>query len=74
MNSDVFMLEGRAYSWRALCELRRRQLEAARKARGTQATLFELYEDRRPASQRHPSSRYAEPLLFECDARASGDS
>jgi hypothetical protein len=71
MNTDVFMIDGRAYSWRTLCELRRQQLEAARKARGTQAALFELREDRRPESQRTTSGRYAEPGLLDWLTHAS---
>jgi hypothetical protein len=65
MNTDVFMLDGRAYSWRHLVELRRQQLEALRKARGTQPALFELREDRRPLTQRTASQRYSEPALLE---------
>jgi hypothetical protein len=70
MNTDVFMIDGRAYSWRKLCELRRQQLEAIRKARGTQAALFELREDCRPESQRTASGRYAEPALLDWLAEA----
>lgn len=65
MNLDLFMLEGRAYSWRQLRELRRQQLEAWRKARGAQPALFELREDHRPESQRTAAGRYAEPLLLD---------
>ncbi len=65
MNTDVFMIDGRAYSWRRLCELRRAQLEAIRKAQGTQPALFELHEDHRPGSERTTAGRYAEPGLFE---------
>jgi hypothetical protein len=65
MNSDVFMLDGRAYSWRRLVELRREQLEAARKARGSQPALFELREDRRPPSQCNAAGRYREPALLD---------
>lgn len=65
MSTDGFMLDGRAHSWRKLCELRRQQLEAARKARGTQATLFELRDDCRPESQRTASGRYAQPGLLD---------
>ena len=65
MNTDVFLVDGRAYSWRQLCELRRSQLEAIRKARGTQAALFELRDDRRPASERTAAGRYAEPSLLD---------
>jgi hypothetical protein len=69
MSLDAFILEGRAYSWKRLCELRREQLEAIRKARGTQPALFELRDDCRPASQRCASNRYAEPCLFDAPAR-----
>lgn len=65
MSSDRFMLDGRAYSWRKLCQLRREQLEAIRKARGRQNALFELKEDCRPASQQTAAGRYAEPTLLE---------
>lgn len=70
MSTDVFMLGGRAYSWRQLCELRRQQLEVARKARGTQSALFELREDHRPANQRTASGRYAEPGLLDWPAHS----
>ncbi len=63
--ADIFVIGGRAYSWRQLCELRRQQLEAARKARGTQPALFELRKDCRPSSQRTASGRYAEPGLLD---------
>lgn len=65
MSADLFILDGRAYSWRHLCELRRQQVEAARKARGTQPALFELREDHRPPSQRTASGRYSEPGLLD---------
>jgi hypothetical protein len=52
MNRDVFIIEGRAYSWRALCELRKTQLEARRKAGGSQLALFALHKDCRPAAER----------------------
>lgn len=64
MSSDVFILDGRAYSWRQLCELRREQLAARRAAQGVQNVLFEMQEDRRPALEREPARRYAEPGLF----------
>jgi hypothetical protein len=69
MSRDTFIFEGRAFSWKALCELRRAQLEAMRKARGMQPALFELREDCRPPTQRTASGRYAEPCLFEEPAR-----
>lgn len=64
MTTDTFILEGRAYSWRKLCELRRAQLAAIRAARGTQSTLFPLQEDCRPKSERTAAQRYAEPSLL----------
>ena len=69
MSLDAFIIEGRAYSWKRLCELRREQLETIRKARGTQPALFELRDDCRPESQRSASNRYAEPCLFDAPAR-----
>jgi hypothetical protein len=65
MGTDLFLLEGRAFSWRRICELRREQLEALRKARGKQPALFELREDRRPLTQKTASGRYAEPSLLD---------
>jgi hypothetical protein len=65
MNTDVFMVDGRAYSWRRLCELRRAQLEAIRKAQGMQALLFELREDCRPPGERTAAGRYQEPSLLD---------
>jgi hypothetical protein len=52
MSRDSFMLDGRAYSWKQLCALRKRQLEERRKSDGTQAALFELREDCRPKAAR----------------------
>lgn len=62
---DAVIIEGRAYSWRALLELRRAQREAAKAARGTQLTLFELRNDRRPAAERSAAGRYTEPGLLD---------
>ena len=65
MNTDVFVVDGHAFSWRRLCELRRQQLEAIRKAQGRQPALFELHEDHRPASERTATRRYSEPSLLD---------
>lgn len=65
MKPDTIMLDGRAYSWRALCELRRQQLEAWRAARGEQPALFELRKDVRPAGERTAAGRYLEPGLLD---------
>jgi hypothetical protein len=65
MNTDVFILDGRAYNWRKMCELRRQQIEASRAAHGIQPALFELHEDYRPACERSASYRYSGPSLFD---------
>jgi hypothetical protein len=61
---DTIVIEGRAYSWRALVALRKAQLDAWRKAQGAQPALFELVEDCRPRVERTASGRYAEPTLL----------
>lgn len=65
MNTDVFIIDGHAYSWRRICELRRQQVEAHRKAQARQLALFELREDCRPAMERRAAGRYCEPGLFD---------
>ena len=62
---DSIVIDGRAYNWRVLCELRERQLEAWRAAQGRQLALFELKEDRCPVSDRTASGRYSEPSLLD---------
>ena len=42
----------------------RRQIEARRAAQAQQLVLFELKEDRRPASERTATGRYEEPTLL----------
>ena len=64
VSTDRFMLDGRAYSWRALCDLRREQREAAKAARGKQLALFDLKEDSRPVHERTARRRFEEPGLF----------
>jgi len=53
-------IDGKRYAWRDLLKLRREQRKAARQA---QPALFELKDDKRPASQ--AQSRFREPTLFE---------
>ena len=55
-------IDGRRFVWRDLLQRRREQLVAAAKVE--QPVLFELKEDRRPASQRSAAGRYREPSLF----------
>lgn len=61
---DIIIIEGRAYSWRAILALRRQQLEAWCKAQPQQPALFELKKDRRPACERTAAGRYEEPTLL----------
>ena len=61
---DTIMIDGRAYSWRRLCEIRRRQLDAWKAARPRQPVLFDLKDDSRPACERNAALRYAEPSLL----------
>jgi len=61
---DTILIDGHGYSWQQLCELRRQQLEAWRAEQARQLALFELKDDRRPATQRTAAGRYAEPTLF----------
>ena len=65
MNTDVFLLDGHAYSWRRLCDLRREQLEAWREAQPLQPALFELKHDCRPALERGADQRYREPTFLD---------
>lgn len=53
-------IDGRRYAWRHILDIRRRQIEEAAKAR----QLFDLKEDRRPASERSVAGRYQAPTLF----------
>jgi hypothetical protein len=63
--SDTLVVDGHAFSWKRLCELRRAQLEAARKAHAEQLALFEAQKDCRPATERTAAIRYLEPGLLE---------
>jgi hypothetical protein len=62
---DTILIDGHAYSWAEICELRRRQLEARKASQGRQLALFELKDDSRPASERTASGRYLEPSLLD---------
>jgi hypothetical protein len=61
---DTLIIDGRAYSWQALCDLRRQQLEAWRAAQPTQLALFELKNDTRPIADRTAAGRYEQPSLL----------
>lgn len=63
--SDILIVDGHAFSWRRLCEIRREQVEAWRKARAEQQTLFPLIADCRPAAERTASGRYLQPTFLD---------
>ncbi len=62
---DILYVDGHAFSWRRLCDLRRQQLEARASAEGHQPALFELKTDCRPRSERTPAGRYRQPSLLD---------
>jgi hypothetical protein len=61
---DTLIIDGRAYSWQAICQLRRQQLEAWRTAQPRQLALFELKNDTRPVAARTAAGRYEQPSLL----------
>jgi hypothetical protein len=65
MKPDIILIDGHAFSWRRICELRSQQLEAWRRSRPQQPVLFEMKEDWKPESQCSASGRYCEPSLLE---------
>lgn len=71
MNADTLIVEGRAYSWRRSCELRRAQIETRTGPGRANSPLFPLVEDHRPASQGDAAGRYLEPTLFDAAAHYS---
>jgi hypothetical protein len=62
---DILILGDHAYSWQALCELRKQQLAARQAAPPRQLALFDLKDDRRLASVCTAAGRYSEPSLFD---------
>jgi hypothetical protein len=61
---DTIVIDGHAFSWQRVCELRRQQLEAWKAGQSSQPALFELKEDCRPEAERTATGRYLEPTLF----------
>jgi hypothetical protein len=61
---DILIVDGHAFSWQRLMELRRQQLEAWKTAEARQLVLFELKGDCRPDVERTAAGRYQEPTLF----------
>ena len=62
---DVLIVDGHAFSWRRLVDLRRAQLEAWQAAEARQPALFDLKTDCRPRSERTAARRYRAPSLLE---------
>lgn len=61
---DTIIIDGHAFSWQRLCELRREQLEAWKASHPQQPALFELKTDVRPEVERTADGRYREPTLL----------
>ena len=59
------IIEGRAYRWRDILELRRQQIAAWRATRPDQPALFPLIDDSRPNSERTAAGRFNEPSLLD---------
>lgn len=62
----TIIIEGRAYRWRDILQLRRQQITAWKAARPDQPALFPLIEDCRPKAERTVAGRYTEPTLLDC--------
>jgi hypothetical protein len=62
---DILYVDGLAFSWRRLCELRRQQMEARAEAEPPQPTLFELKTDCRPHAERSADGRYRQASLLD---------
>lgn len=58
-------IDGRRYRWRDILRVRREQDKEERQHR--QPALFDLHDDKRPASQATVDGRYQEPTLFKVD-------
>ena len=72
MNRPPFIaIDGKAYRWKDLLELRKAQRAATR---ANQLTLFhDLKADSRPASERTAAGRFSEPNLFDHALRGHHD-
>jgi hypothetical protein len=67
---DTIIVDGHAFSWQRISELRRQQLEAWRADQARQLALFELKDDCRPQAERTAAGRYREPTLLSLIADA----
>jgi hypothetical protein len=64
MSFRTIEIDGKRYLWRDILKIRHEQ---RRQSRQQQLALFELKEDRRPASQTTAAGRYEQPTLFSVD-------
>ncbi len=62
---DTIIVDGHAFSWRRLCELRKTQLEEWRRVQAQQPALFEIKDDSRPSCERTASGRHEQPTLLQ---------
>jgi hypothetical protein len=62
---DTIIIDGHAFSWRRLCDLRRQQLAEWAEAHPAQPALFEVRDDARPITERTAAGRYFEPSLLD---------
>jgi hypothetical protein len=62
---DILIIDGHAFSWQRLCDVRRQQLEAWKQSEARQLALFELQTDYRPRVERTAAGRYREPSLLD---------
>jgi hypothetical protein len=61
---DTLVVDGHAFSWQRLLELRRAQLDVWQAEQARQLTLFELRQDCRPEAERTAAGRYREPRFL----------
>jgi hypothetical protein len=72
--APFIVIDGRAYRWKDILELRRAQLAATAAAEASQLALFAtLHDDRRPPFERTASGRYLQPGLFENKVTNKGE-
>jgi hypothetical protein len=69
---DTIIIDGRAFSWRRIVELRRAQIEAWKKAQPDQPALFDIKTDCRPKAECTAAGRYCEPTLLSILDGAGG--
>jgi len=62
-NPPFIEIDGKRYLWRDLVQKRREQCRI-QQTRTEQPALFDLRNDRRPATERTTAGRYQQPSLF----------